>query len=339
MLQRCSKIKHPGGDILETPLLVPSFSSKGFRYKKVGRKITSEVTGFLKSTSQTLTESVLFSAYDIHKGFIPRLTTKGISCFPQFTFIDSGGYETSEGYDLSEVFKYPVSADKKWNIKQYQKVLKNWPQARFPSIMISYDHGQDKPRKINRQISTAKTFFNPYKDFLHDFLIKPSEKNELLDIQEIISNVSLLSGFDIIGLTEKELGNSISERVKNIVLIRTALDKVDNPAPLHIFGSLDPITSVVYFLAGAEIFDGLTWLRFGYQNGQAVYQHNYSALKHGIQETDIVSRDLSFAHNLVYLRSLQSEMKRFASTKDFNVFSHNADFFKQVNEYIHTLTH
>lgn len=336
MLQRCSKIKHPSGDFLETPLLVPSFSSKGFRYKKNGTKLTSEITGFLKSTSMSLNETVLFSAYDINKGFIPKLTSAGVSCYPQFTFIDSGGYETSEGHDFSEVYKHPATSDKKWNINGYNKIINSWPD-RFSAIIVSYDNGRDKPKKITQQITSGKNFFNSRDKFLHDFLIKPSRKESYLNIDEIISNISLLKGFDIIGLTEKELGPSIQERTKNIALIRTALDKVDNPAPLHIFGSLDPVTSVIYFLAGAEIFDGLTWLRYGYCDGKAIYQHNYNSLKIGIQEVDDVARDLSFVQNLVYLRSLQAEMKRFVHTKDYKSFTHNSELFKNVNEYLHTI--
>src|SRR5258705_12214627 len=112
MLARSSKIIHPSGDVLETPLLVPSFSSKGFRYRKFknSKKIQSEITALLSATSEALTGPVLFSAYDIAMSFINKPPGgKNLQYFPQFTFLDSGGYETSEGYDLSEVFRYPVS--------------------------------------------------------------------------------------------------------------------------------------------------------------------------------------------------------------------------------------
>ena len=55
--------------------------------------------------------------------------------------------------------------------------------------------------------------------------------------------------------------------MKNIAQIRRALDGVGLDTPLHVFGSLDTVTTPMYFMAGADIFDGLTWLRFAFYNG------------------------------------------------------------------------
>ncbi len=49
--------------------------------------------------------------------------------------------------------------------------------------------------------------------------------------------------------------------MQNIAKLRKALDKAGLNIPLHVFGSLDTVTTPLYFLAGADIFDGLTWLR------------------------------------------------------------------------------
>ena len=60
--------------------------------------------------------------------------------------------------------------------------------------------------------------------------------------------------------------------------------------PIHVFGSLDTVTTPMYFLAGADIFDGLTWLRFAFHGGYTVYKHNYGALKFGVATKDAFDR-------------------------------------------------
>src|SRR5437762_1985645 len=60
---------------------------------------------------------------------------------------------------------------------------------------------------------------------------------------------------------EQELGRSILERARNIARIRRALVEIGNDLPIHIFGCLDPGLVRYYAMAGADIFDGLQWLR------------------------------------------------------------------------------
>lgn len=73
MLSRSQTIKHPSGVKFETPLLVPSFSSKGFKIDKMtDNEIWSDVRGFLDFTSYRLNDSLLISAYDIYYKVIPE---------------------------------------------------------------------------------------------------------------------------------------------------------------------------------------------------------------------------------------------------------------------------
>jgi len=99
---------------------------------------------------------------------------------------------------------------------------------------------------------------------LREILLKPETTNQrFLQVPAIVENIRALADFDIIGLTEKEVGSSIFDRMQNIATIRLALDKAGMEIPIHVFGSLDTITTPMYFLAGADIFDGLTWLGDG----------------------------------------------------------------------------
>src|SRR6266446_2877859 len=126
--------------------------------------------------------------------------------------------------------------------------------------------------------------------------------------------------FDIIGMTEKELGDSIRARMANIARIRRALTGAGLETPIHIFGSLDTVTTPMYFLAGADIFDGLTWLRFVFHNGYTIYKQNYSALELGVRTPSSVVDAKCWHQNYYYIKELEDEMRRFLLKNEFSAF-------------------
>ena len=314
MLVRNNIIKHPLGIELETPLLIPSFSSKGFSFNNHGE---SEATDALKVSKEFLTESLLVSAYDLYHKHIPY--SEEFVC-TDLTVIDSGGYETSHIYDLSATSKYPYPI-KEWSIDKLDEVLYQWPKHKA-AVIVSYDHGTER-HALEMQIKLAEELFNKHSSFLSDFLVKPeTDAQQYIQIENVIRGISQFGQFAIIGVTEKELGNSILNRMKNISKIRKGLDDANNNAPIHVFGSLDPITSILYFLAGAEIFDGLTWLKYAYFNGPAIYQTNFGAFhpELGIHVRDSQVRSKSIVNNLYFLERMKYIMKEFISTNDFSLF-------------------
>jgi len=328
MIGRTTKINHPSGVQIETPILVPSFSSKGFSFNK---KNVSEATTALKVSKEFLTECLLVSAYDLYHKHIPY--SEEYIC-TEITFIDSGGYETSEIYDLSATAKYSYPT-KKWALDKYEEILERWPKQKA-GIIVSYDHGLER-QSIEVQIESAKELFSKHSTFLNDFLIKPESDTKLfIEMDKVLANVDQMSSFSIIGLTEKELGYSILQRMQHIYKIRKALDDVNIPSPIHIFGSLDPVTSILYFLAGAEIFDGLTWLKYSYYEGTAIYQSNYGAISKdlGINIRDARVKVESIVNNIYYLDKMKYIMKDFIKSEDFQEFdelgSGIGDFIKKA---------
>lgn len=320
MLARINKIKHPLGIEIETPLLIPSFSSKGFGFKKKPKRSksdTSEVIDAIMFSKEFLNESLLISAYDIHYKHIPISEDFLVT---DITFIDSGGYETGNAYDISATTKYNYDL-KVWNLEQLKKVLKKWPEHKA-RVIVSYDHGNFRI-PLENQIDDAEALFKEFPNSLNDFLIKPETKDQLyIKTPNIIKNIHKLKNFDIIGITERELGNSILQRMLNLHKIRTALDKEKITAPIHVFGSLDPITSILYFLAGAEIFDGLTWLKYSYYNNCAIYSSNYGVLNPdlGINIIDSKVKSFTISKNTYYLEKMKYTMRDFVKDKNFKVF-------------------
>ena len=327
MLTNSREFQHPTGYKLKTPLLIPSFSSKGFNFQKKEisgeKKKVSELYEVILVCKELLTESMLVSAYDLYYGFLPDPSM--FHC-TEFTIIDSGGYETSNSYDFSGINRSPHDINS-WKPDFLEEVILNWPEE-FPAILVNYDHGQER-LPLSDQISKAKIFFKKCgSGKFCDFLIKPeTEDQNFIKIDSVQKKVYELHSFDIIGVTEKEIGNSILERMINIHKIREALNAANLDRPIHIFGSLDPITSILYFFAGAEIFDGLTWLKFSYHNGIAMYNHNYAVLNEeiGIHTKDTSVKIKSLTGNINYLDKLKYVMMDFAATGDFKVFSDIGD--------------
>ena len=156
-----------------------------------------------------------------------------------------------------------------------------------------------------------------------DFLIKPETKEqEYIQINNIVRKIKELKSFDIIGVTERELGSSILQRMVNIAKIRKALNVNGIDSPIHVFGSLDPITSILYFLAGAEIFDGLTWLKYSYFNNAAIYISNFGVLNSelGINIRDSQVKSMAIVKNTYYLEKMKYTMKDFIKFGNFNLF-------------------
>lgn len=330
MIARKTELHHPQGAIIETPILVPSFSSKGFGFGNKGTSGDSEVQDICNVAAMFLTETMLISAFDIYSEQlnIPK------SSITELTFVDSGGYEISSFHDLSAVNRQPLKTQD-WSYENLLSVYSSWPEH-IPAVFVSYDHPKFR-EPLHQQIERARETFHKFPKQLSNFLIKPESTEDVnLPIDKIISECGNFRDFDIIGVTEKELGNSIITRMANIAAIRIALDDKHIRTPLHIFGSLDPITSVLYFLSGAEIFDGLTWLRYGYSAGHACYWNNYGAESIGIHRTDDFIRGKTIQENLGYLLDLTSQMKKFLLDYDFKKFAHNADFFKNNYDLLRT---
>jgi len=322
MLARCIKYNLPNGDFFETPLLLPSFSSKGFPdLKKTVRTLEEFISG-----------PVLISAYDVNYGLIQEK----IKFSKQVLFIDSGGYECSTIVDF---FNHSVGTykPKAWNKKLFCKNIVSLLKNNVPKVIISYDHPKLR-RPLDEQIQEANYLFEKFSlesEFIKEILLKPETHNkdeQILPIGEIINNISCLAPFDIIGLTEKELGNSVLERMINICKIRQTLENNQMNKLIHIFGSLDTISTPLYFICGADIFDGLTWLRYAYSEGMTIYQPNYWATNYSSEDREYIAKIHSFSDNLSYLAKLQLDMKRFKNSGNFKSFGENGKLFKKIWE-------
>jgi hypothetical protein len=316
MLARCSQVKVGGRPVADTPLLVPSFSSKAF----------PDVNDTLLYASEFMDGPVLVSAYDLKYGHIAD--------YPQFAslvFVDSGGYEVARDQEYTELS--PANyAPRDWTRDMLTEVVGGLPYRHPapPVVVVSYDNPRVR-KPIADQVEDALRLFSNLPDAGHEILLKPETHTQSkVQVENIIGNAHLLRPFDLIGVTEKELGSSVLARMVNLAKLRMGLDNNGVTAPLHVFGSLDTVETPLYFLAGAEVFDGLAWLRYAYKDDLAMYVRHYGALYHGIQETDSGLKLKAIAENIAVLRKLQLQLRGHARTGSYEHLGPHAHLFEQA---------
>ena len=323
MFCRTSSLLHSHSGVrLETPLLVPSFSSKGFpRYGGSGR---SEIRSHFLEANSYLTDVFLISAYDLYYGDIPY--PDKMPGTPDLIFLDSGGYELAPISDTSYLSESNIQP-RPWRIDQLRDIHSNWPDH-VPAVFVSFDDPRTR-RPLAQQVSDAHALLSATTTHLKLLLLKPETRRQMTlnaTIQAALSNVQLLSTFDIIGVTEKELGSTPLDRMTQIARLRVAMDDGGIEAPLHIFGALDPLSVCLYFLSGAEIFDGLTWLRFRYHDGLCVYIPSMGAKTYGVRSQDSLVRQFMRRRNYESLFTLRRKLMNITSTGSLASMGSDSEF-------------
>src|SRR6266508_3559467 len=127
MLTRRRSLILKGEEIERTPLLIPSFSSKGF----------PDAQKIIEYSSEIIDGVTLVSAYDIHYGEITPPFD-----FHSLIFLDSGGYEAAKEAELSD-FGDTEHVARPWSQDMHEAVLSKWQPA-VPRVLISYDHPKER---------------------------------------------------------------------------------------------------------------------------------------------------------------------------------------------------
>jgi hypothetical protein len=316
MLARKMSLRLDNGvEVGTTPMLVPSVSSR----------ININIIETIEMVSETITGPLLISAYDMHHtDDFPTIS------FPNLIFIDSGGYECAKNNEISELGLYRPDPYE-WNRDLYSQIIGNL-EISPPKVVISYDHPLERA-SIEEQVRQARESFRNREGIIKELLIKPeSVESNGIEIKALLQNVEALSPFDIIGFTEKELGLSVLDRMIAIAKIRKEMDKNSINIPIHVFGSLDPVTTPLYYISGADIFDGLAWLRFIFSGGNTLYVDSFGPLNDGIHVNMNQIWAMNIARNYHYIRRLNMDMGKFQSTGDYKFLGPYSEFYKNSYE-------
>jgi hypothetical protein len=282
---------------VETPILVPSFSSRGF----------PAVDALYESLRNDLYGVCLVSAFDV---FTRRLAVE-LSDLADLVLLDSGVYETKPVAVAIDGYHPPATNDE-WARDSYHQCLGTVrPDANV--VAVSFDHYGP----IEEQVKLAVEDFSHAPTAASDFLLKPVSADAIVDAAAVRACASQLSQFQVLGVTEQELGYSLLQRCRTLIALRVALTEVGLRMPIHVFGTITPGAVLAYFLSGSDIFDGLNWLRFAY-GLHGLEPIAETVLEEGAWDQPDEARFLQHAiQNLRFLSRLQDEMRSYCRTGDF----------------------
>lgn len=310
----------PGGG--RTPLLVPSFSSMA----DVGWLVEDAV----EQLRSTIVETALVSLFDVGTS---RLAPPD---FPAILFVDSGGYEMHRMVRAVDELNADPAEVTSWDRDAYRAAIGRL-STDVPTIVVSYDHPADR-RPIERQIEDASPVLA--NGMVGELLLKappgapaPSGKVEIA-FEHLEPHLDDLARFPIIGVTDKEIGRTLDRRLVFIGRLRRALERRGHQTPIHVFGGLDPVTAPLYFVAGADVFDGLSWQRFALSEAGATYMHSHIAAS-GMFASSFEAAQLNvWLTNMNELGQLQERMRAFLSDRDFGVFGAHAEMLSRKSRWI-----
>ena len=196
------------------PLLVPSFSSKGnLLLRQPDGTYISDNYSLLQKLDSRVSKSYLVSAYDVYYGLMPRNPHDMPET--EYLFIDSGGYETNDSFDLSErnKFNYHVMPWDKDKMKEVYYNVISCPKFQNAVTILSI---HDTLGPFKQQLSEALSLGKEFPNAIIDFIIKICFPFECL-LDEISKAKTLLQSIQIIGITEKELGYTVRDRLRNLI--------------------------------------------------------------------------------------------------------------------------
>lgn len=284
---------------LDTPLLVPSFSSRGFpAVRAIFERMRSEVG-----------RVALVSAFDLHHGCLPAEALR----MAQVVLVDSGGYESKTIKDLNEPY-LDERPRRSWGPEDYRRVLSDLPADGLFGV-VSFD----AEGSLGSQIESAQRDLAgcPHATI---FLCKPlSTGHPSVPLDDLAGAIQAVRAFSALGVTEKELGPSPLERCRAVVRLRRAISAAASDLPIHVFGCLTPLSVLSYFLCGADVFDGLAWLRYSFASGLPVYGAEAGIARGEGALTD-VEREIAQARaNLRFLRQFGQALRQYCGRLDVRV--------------------
>lgn len=298
----------PDGSELQTPLLVPSVSSSRSNPLEIDGKQRSYVAITLDALRSELTQTLLVSALDLARELLfeaeDLLAGAGDTIFsgPRLLIIDSGCYEER---DQSE-----------WSPEDHNALIARLPESSVGNVaFVNFDRAS----AYSEQISSAQDQLGGHEKRVKICLLKPPEDARAHNLEALTAHVRSLQFADVVGVAEKDLGETLGDRLRGVKKIRQMLDDGGlGEKPLHLFGGLDPVLSPFYFAAGADIFDGLTWMQYSYRDGLGCYSEAVSILDGDLAHRTAVRELHRCQRNLLVLRNVQDNMRLLAAGSDWS---------------------
>lgn len=188
----------------------------------------------------------LVSAYDIaqssHKSEFIEALKLNRNEDGAIILMDSGNYES-----------YWVR-DKNWSIDDYNKIL----SLEFSDLAFCYDN-QSPSESVNENVSWIGASTKESQKVINGTTVIPIVHCKKENLNDVVLELHNQTNFTMVSIPKRNLGDGILERLKTITNLRKELNKLDNYTYIHLLGTGNPLSLLLFSLAGADSFDGLEW--------------------------------------------------------------------------------
>ena len=223
---------------MDLPLFFPSISSVKTNFRPI------DYLHFIKASG---CHNFLISAYDIfHQNESDKVEMIDLLNSMQkegaLILLDSGNYESY------------WHRDNNWTIDKNNEILKN----DFCSFCFSFDY--QKIESMNKNELTKIAIANSVSNQMATKgTIAPIIHAKPEDLAYVCQKVIQHLTPKIIAIPERLLGSGIIARVKRLRQIRISLNELGYYTPIHLLGTGNPFSLLLFSYAGADSFDGLEW--------------------------------------------------------------------------------
>ena len=202
-----------------------------------------------------------------------------VSCFDAYKLNNSKRFiqamkQAKEQYQTilwdSGIYEVVWSRSKRWCKKRYLKTL------RRNSVSYAFSYDEYCLSRPNLSASELVNSVNKSSAQVESNISPIVHCPDIAKYPEFCHEVSAACNPKLIAIPERELGRGVIEIAKNIRAVRDALNSQEERQNLHILGTGNPISMLLYAFSGADSFDGIDWC-------QTVVDYETGTLHHPLQ--------------------------------------------------------
>jgi queuine/archaeosine tRNA-ribosyltransferase len=216
--------------------------------------------------------------------------------------MDSGNYESF------------WNKDQTWTKELFHSII---PMI-DANIVFSFDN-QNPESNIRYIVDDIEETFRLNQQISNVTVISPIVHAPLNLMPRVVTEVAKRLRPLIIAIPERELGEGIINRAKTLMKIRQSLNEIGEYVPIHLLGTGNPISLIIFSLAGADSFDGLEWCQTTVDHSSGQLHHFQLRELFGelpITSSTIPYTQITLANNLLFYRKLMIEIQNAIYSKD-----------------------
>ena len=187
--------------------------------------------------------------------------------------------------------------------------------------------------KLSANVISACRNFNLSRRCVIPVVHAPLEESGTRDIEALLMAIKRVVeelDCDIIAVPERELGDGIFTRSRNVRRVRRVLNDTGRYRLFHILGTGNPYTILLLAAAGADLFDGLEWCRTvaDPETGRLHHAHhfdlfqshmkfsNYDTVREVFRDDDMPFSIKLLVHNLDFFDRWMEEVRERVAAGD-----------------------